>query len=141
MYKLSKRSEKKLLTCHNDLQVIIEEVLKYMDITVVQGYRSTEEQLEKYNKSYSQVKKGKHNENPSMAVDIQPYPLATENGKVIREMFYYMGGFVIGIAKRLLAENKITHDVRYGGDWNKNGKITDNNFDDLYHIELIEVIK
>ena len=27
-------------------------------------------------------------------------------------------------------------DIRWGGDWNRNGDITDNGFDDLFHFEV-----
>ena len=41
-----------------------------------------------------------------------------------------MGGMIRGIAKQLNV------NVRYGGDWDGDGKTKDNNFDDLVHIEI-----
>jgi hypothetical protein len=28
--------------------------------------------------------------------------------------------------------------LRWGGDWNRNGDLTDNNFDDLFHMEIVD---
>lgn len=137
MYKFSEISQKRLNECHQDLQTICNELIKYIDFSVVTGYRSPEEQLKKFNSGKSQLKVGKHNSKPSMAIDIKPYPLIKENGKTLREQFYFLGGFAMGIGKILYEQGIISHDVRFGGDWNKNGKIIDNTFDDLYHIELI----
>jgi hypothetical protein len=41
-----------------------------------------------------------------------------------------MGGMVRGIAKALNLK------VRWGGDWDSDGEIKDNSFDDLVHIEI-----
>jgi len=45
--------------------------------------------------------------------------------------FYFFGGFVLGIAKSM------NIPLRYGGDWNGNMDIKDENFLDLGHFELI----
>ena len=50
-----------------------------------------------------------------------------------------MQGMVKAIAKKLLEEGKITHDVRFGLDWNSNDLFEDQTFDDLPHFELIKV--
>lgn len=141
MNKLSDIGLKRKAELHPDLQLMLEYLLKYMDYTIVTGYRSPEEQLEKYNKGLSQLKVSKHNSIPSMAVDIQPYPLEMGGKKTVREQFYYLTGFAVGIGKMLLEMGLVTHDFRHGGDWNEDGKITDNKFDDLYHIELVEINK
>ena len=138
MYNFSKSSQSKLDETHCDLQKICNELIKYIDFTVVTGYRNPGEQLKKYNEGFSKVKKGKHNYKPSLAVDIQPYPLLSKTkGKSPREQFYFLAGFFMGIAKQLKAEGHITHDIRFGGDWDKDGEIADNGFDDLYHFELV----
>lgn len=137
MYKFSKNSQEKISQCHQDLQTLCNHLIKYVDFTVVTGYRSPEEQLEKYNTGKSQLKVGKHNSNPSMAIDIQPYPLLRDGKKTVREQFYFLGGYAVGVGKMLKEQGLISHDIRYGGDWNKDGKIINNGFDDLYHIELV----
>ena len=137
MYKFSENSKRKLSECHEDIQIICEHLIKYIDFTVVTGYRSPQEQLIKLKEGKSKVKVSKHNSLPSMAIDIQPYPLEVKNGKSKREQFYYLAGYFMGIAKMLKAVGTISHDVRFGGDWDKDGDIKDNSFDDLYHFELI----
>lgn len=135
MYHFSNNSKAKLEQCHHDIQIICEHLIKYIDFTVVTGHRSPEEQLKKYNQGFSKVKVGKHNSMPSMAIDIQPYPLSKDSREK-REQFYFLAGYFMGIAKMLKAVGTISHDVRFGGDWDRDGEITDNGFDDLYHFEL-----
>ncbi len=43
----------------------------------------------------------------------------------------------MGIAQKLKDEGKMTHAIRYGGDWDRDFDITDNKFQDLVHFELI----
>lgn len=76
-YKFSKRSIANLKQCHEDLQRVMNEVIKDFDITVICGHRGEKEQNEAYNSGNSNAKFGesKHNSFPSMAVDIVPYPL------------------------------------------------------------------
>jgi len=60
-------------------------------------------------------------------VDVAPYPIQWKD----RERFHYMGGIVRGVASQMGVK------VRWGGDWDSDGEIKDNNFDDLVHIELV----
>lgn len=136
MYRYSKRSKKNYDELHPDLQLILDHAIKVVDHSIIEGHRPIEEQLKAYNEGFSKVKRGKHNELPSLAVDVQPYPLS-KNEREKREQFYWLCGILYGIGKTLKAEGKISHDVRFGGDWDKDGDITDNGFDDLYHLELV----
>lgn len=136
MNRYSKKSQKHYDELHPDLQLILTHTLKIVDHSIVDGHRPPEEQLAAYNSGHSKVKFGKHNYKPARAVDVQPYPLSKDTREK-REQFYWLGGIMYGVAKTLYAEGKISHDVRFGGDWDKDGDITDNNFDDLYHLELI----
>ena len=43
-----------------------------------------------------------------------------------------MGGMIRGIGKQLGVK------IRWGGDWDSDGEIKDNNFDDLVHVEIRE---
>ena len=43
-----------------------------------------------------------------------------------------MGGMLRGIAKQL------NTNIRWGGDWDNDGEIADNSFDDLVHVELLD---
>ena len=124
MYKFGKRSRERLKGVDTKLVNVLNELIKMMDITVIEGLRSAERQKELLAKGATKVKYSKHME--GKAVDIAPYPIDWEN----RDGFYYMGGMVRGIAKQLGI------DIRFGGDWDSDGDTKDNNFDDLVHIEL-----
>lgn len=132
MPSLSPASREKLNTCHPDLQTLILEVSKEFDITVLCGHRGQREQEAAFASGTSTVNwpDSKHNPFPSQAVDISPYPI---DWKDVRR-FYYMIGYVRGVAKRLGIK------VRCGADWNGNFDIKDQNFHDLPHVEL-EVVK
>lgn len=131
----SQESFSKLSTCHLDLQAIFFEVIKSFDCIVLEGFRNQEDQDIAFNAGNSKLKwpNGKHNGQPSMAIDVAPYPIEWKNIK----RFYWFGGYVMGIAQRLKDEGKITYSLRYGGDWDSDKVIDDQNFNDLVHFELI----
>ena len=124
MYKFGKRSRKRLEGVDAKLINVLNELIKIMDVTVIEGLRSAERQKELLAKGATKVKYFKHME--GKAVDIAPYPIDWED----RERFHYMGGMVRGIARALNLK------VRWGGDWDSDGEIKDNSFDDLVHIEI-----
>ena len=95
-----------------------------MDVTIIEGKRSSERQEELLKKGATKVRYSKHMD--GKAVDLAPYPIDWKD----RERFTYMGGMVRGIAKQLGA------NVRWGGDWDSDGELKDNNFDDLVHVEI-----
>lgn len=76
-FKLSKTGAKRLSQCCEDIQNVVNEVLYYRDVSVLCGYRSNEEQNDMYKKGTSKAKAGQsaHNFNPSLAIDIVPYPI------------------------------------------------------------------
>lgn len=61
-----------------------------------------------------------------------------ERAKIIQG-FCYVAGHFMAIGKLYLMQGIITHDVRWGGDWNQNQDRLDETFDDLGHIELVDV--
>lgn len=140
-YKLSKTSKQKLATCHKDLQLIVDTVINIIDFTVLEGVRSLENQQKYFNENKSQLdginKLSKHqvtkNRNCSLAVDLAPYPI-NWNDKL---SFYYLAGIVKGVSHMLLTEKRISHKIRWGGDWNSNNNLKDQTFFDLPHFELI----
>lgn len=103
------------------------------DITVLQGHRDQVEQDAAFASGRSKLKwpNGNHNKFPSLAVDIQPYPLPERKEKLWASLAY-IAGRAIEIGKR----RGLT--VRWGGDWDSDGDLTDQNFDDLFHIEIIK---
>ena len=132
MPRFSRKSRSKLEGIDARLVLLLEEVVKYFDITVIEGKRSQERQNQLVKEGKSKTKFGKHVQ--GMAVDIAPYPIDWN----ARDDFHYLGGFVLGIAC------KMGINVRWGGDWSssslaKEQRTTkDNNFDDLVHFEIKE---
>ena len=131
----SQESFSKLSTCHLDLQALFFEAIKTFDCKILEGHRNEIDQNNAYDRGSSRLKWpfGKHNELPSMAVDVAPYPVEWKDVK----RFYFFGGYVLGIAQRLKDEGKITHGIRWGGDWNQDKRVSDQTFNDLCHFELI----
>lgn len=121
-------SKKRLSTCDKKLQTLFNEVVKHFDCSVLCGHRGEEEQNKAYKagNSQKQFPHGKHNKLPSNAVDVAPYPIDWDD----RERFQYFAGFVLGTAKQL------NINIRYGGDWDGDNDLKDNNFDDLVHFEI-----
>lgn len=117
------------------MQVLFFEVIKSFDCTILEGYRNQEDQEAAFAAGNSKLHypHGKHNNQPSLAVDAAPYPLDWKN----ISRFYWFAGYVMGIAQRLKDEGKITHAIRYGGDWDSDKEIDEDKFKDLVHFELI----
>lgn len=130
MFKFSVISKKRLETCHPDLQKVFNEVIKFVDCSVLEGHRGQERQDKFFSEGKSKVKfpNGRHNASPSNAVDITPYPVDWAD----RERQTLFAGFVLGIAKGMGI------NLRWGGDWNNDFSVMDNKFDDFPHFELMK---
>ena len=130
MPRFGKRSISRLKTCDQKLQELFYEVVKHFDCSIIEGHRGEERQNKAYADGKSKVKypNGKHNQNPSIAVDVAPYPIDWSD----RDRFHYFGGFVLGVAKEM------GMNIRWGGDWNQDTETKDNKFDDLVHFEIKE---
>lgn len=136
MPKFSQESFSKLSTCHVDLQSLFYEVIKYYDCTIIQGYRNQQEQNEAFAEGHTRLlwPHGKHNSNPSCAVDVTPYPVNLSNNNLA----LWFGGYVLGIAQKLKDEGKMSHSIRWGGAWDGLGDLdTAKMLDDLVHFELV----
>ena len=72
MYKFSKFSLSHLESVHPDLREILDEAIKIMDFRVTEGFRPEERQnqLKEEGKSKLSWPESKHNQNPSLAVDV-----------------------------------------------------------------------
>jgi len=127
--RFSKKSQAKLDTCHGSLRKVFAEVIKYVDCTILEGHRGKQLQDKYFSEGKSKVKfpKGRHNQKPSFAVDVAPYPIDWTD----RERFHLFAGFVIGIATARGVK------LRWGGDWDLDWEVNDNRFDDFPHFELI----
>lgn len=132
----AKASMDQLASCHPELQLLFNTVIDNFNCVVLEGHRNEADQNAAFLKGTSKLKFpfGKHNAIPSNAVDVAPYPVDWKNIK----RFYWFAGYVIGIADSLFAAGKMTHRIRYGGDWNRNYDITDEKgLSDLVHFELV----
>lgn len=136
MPKFSKSSHSQLETCHPELQLLFNKVIKFFDCQVLEGFRNEQDQEKAFNEGSSKLlwPNGKHNRMPSRAVDVSPYPVIWNN----LARFYWFAGFVLATAAALKEQGKMTYDIRYGGDWNRNYDITDEKgLRDLVHFELV----
>jgi len=128
MPRFGKKSKQRLETCDKRLQEVFNEVIKTVDCSVLEGHRGKDRQnaLYKEGKTKLVFPKGGHNNSPSLAVDVVPYPVDWGD----RERFHLFAGFVLGIAKSMGIK------LRWGGDWNINWFVDDNKFDDFPHFEI-----
>lgn len=150
MPNFGKRSLNLLEQCHPDLQKVLKEVIKYFDFTILDSTIRTEEEQKQFVKEgKSKTLNSKHlkrivpeyGKKYSFAVDIAPYystipHIVWED----RESFCLLAGYVLGIANYLYERGEIEHKIKFGGDWNRNNKTTDEKFSDLPHFEIIENI-
>ena len=131
-YKFSNRSIDKINTCHESLRELVYKAMDYQrfDIVVIEGHRSDERQGELKRKNLSKKSAGesKHNYFPSLAIDLMPSP-TTKWDDI--ETFKRFGEFIIGVAAGLDIL------IRWGGDWDMDGKTNDQKFNDYVHFELI----
>jgi hypothetical protein len=64
----------------------------------------------------------------SRAVDVAPYPIDWNDTR----RFDHFAGIVVGIAHRSGVK------IRWGGNWDRDNDLNDQNFNDLVHFELID---
>lgn len=141
MYYFNDRSKAKLETCHPDLVLIMNEAIKVIDFTVLEGARSDDMQKEYFAQGRSKLdgvtKKSKHQvsaDQPlSRAVDIAPWPVVWND----TSKFCFLAGVIKGVAAALYSRGEIKNRIRWGGDWNDNNDFKDQSFVDLPHFELI----
>ncbi len=141
MPRLGKSSDSKLCTCHTDIQTVFRKVIERFDYVVIYGYRGKEEQDKAFSEGKSKLKwpDSLHNKTPSMAIDVAPFDNKLNIDWNDIKRFYYFAGFVMATAQQLYEDGRITHLLRYGGDWDGDTEIKDNTFNDLGHFELIVV--
>ena len=135
MPKFSSKSFSKLSNCHPDLQAVFYEVIKTFDCTILEGFRNEIDQNMAFRRGATEKTwpNSKHNSMPALAVDVAPFPIDWSN----TNRMYWFAGYVMGVAQKLKDEGKITHTVRYGGDWDSDKDISDQGFNDLVHFELL----
>lgn len=128
MPSFSATSLQKLGTCHSQIQMVFNKVIRGFNCVILEGYRDEERQnfLNDTGKSQLRYPISKHNKVPSLAVDAMPYPVDWSD----RERITLFAGYVLGSADRMGIS------ICWGGDWDHDRQVKDNNFDDLVHFEL-----
>ena len=128
MPKFGRKSKERLNTCDSNLQKVFNEVIKHVDCSVLEGHREKDRQNKLYEEGKTKVRypDGRHNRQPSSAVDVTPYPVDWKD----RERQTLFAGFVIGVASQMGI------NLRWGGDWDQDFQVVDNRFDDFPHFEL-----
>ena len=135
-FKFGQNSREKLESCHPKLQRVMNLAISrsYVDFGISEGYRTLARQYELFKKGLSRIdginRVGKHNHNPSLAVDIY----AWVDGKAMWDDAHlgYLAGVILQCGKELGIK------LRWGGDWDRDGIIAiDHKLKDLPHYELI----
>ena len=134
-YQFGSTSLARLGTCDPRLQVVMKAAIAQglIDMTVTEGHRDQETQDKYFSQGKSRIKfpHGKHNSFPSRAVDVAPFV----GGELSYDQRHccYMAGLIMGIARTLGIK------LRWGGNWDQDGEpVTDQDFQDLVHFELVE---
>lgn len=143
MYKFGIASEQRLKKAHPDLQLIYRTYLKHtrIDIGIAESHRSVELQFKYFKKGLSKIdgkkRLGKHNYLPALAIDFYPFV----NGKACYDLetVSHVAGGLIMVSELLYEQGLVTHKLRWGGNWDRDGIILiDQSFDDRPHTELIK---
>ena len=128
MPRFSSRSLIALRQAHPKLQEVAYRAIERHDFTVICGHRGRAEQEAAYRKGTSNARFGQspHNFTPSLAIDIVPYPLDWDDTAAFKKM----GDVFMSCAREL----KIP--VRWGADWDRDDRHSDESFLDWPHFEL-----
>lgn len=108
--------------------------MSLIDFGIAEGYRTVERQQKLFKAGKSKIngidRKGKHNYEPSKAVDIYAWVNGSTNYDT--NVLCYIAGVIQTCGDLLDIE------IRWGGNWDSDGVIiTDQSFDDLVHFELL----
>lgn len=142
MPKFSEESLRNLETVNPRLRAVFEEVIKTRDCKVLCGKRGKIAQDAAFTagRSKTPYPLSKHNTEPfSDAIDVVPYPIVWPSlGQKPEELAKNMGRFYLFIGYVLRVAEEMGVHIRCGADWDGDGEIKDQNWDDLPHFELID---
>jgi peptidoglycan L-alanyl-D-glutamate endopeptidase CwlK len=134
----SAQSKGRLNTCDPRLQDILNEAIKIVDITILEGHRGQIKQDAAFASGHSKLRwpHGKHNSFPSRAVDIAPFVIDT--GIDWKDLIAF--GRVMGVVQAVAHAKGIR--LRFGLDWDGDFRSVDvdpdESFMDAPHIELVD---
>jgi len=133
MNKFGQASLRELSTADARFQRLSRKVLAIKDHSIIKGHRGKEEQNAAFNATPQRSKlpwpKGNHNDIPSKALDVRTYP-SPDDEQALREDQLYLLGLYKGVA------SEMGIPLRTGADWDRDGEIADNGFDDFFHVEI-----
>ena len=136
MQKYGSKSRSKLATTHPDLQLIFNEAIKSVDITIMEGVRALKRQEELVRTGMSKTLNSKHLKNAddgtSHAVDAALWKVVWED----RDKFVYLGGFILALARKMYENGEISHILTWGGDWDSDQNFREHSLFDGPHFEL-----
>lgn len=118
-------------TSDSRLNKIGDIVLTVKDHSVVKGHRGQVEQHQAFVDGHSKLDwpDGNHNALPSKAQDVRSYPFPDKKHEQREEQLYLLGLYR-GVAAMMGVP------LRTGADWDRDGEILDNGFDDFFHVEI-----
>lgn len=131
MYFFGEKSKRELATCDLRLQIICNRAILARDFSVLKGFRNEKDQNKAFADGFSKVAFpfGDHNKLPSDAIDLAPYPWDFTNPDM--PALYVFAGFILGIAH----EHSVA--LQWGGDWDMDNDLHDQEFFDLYHFAVV----
>ena len=154
------RSQRERATSDARLNEVGDIVLEIKNHSVLKGHRDQYDQHAAFTSDPQRSKldwpDGKHNELPSKAQDVRTYPnpptsslaedfaalekydssplfkrvLETLRAQPLREDQLYLLGLYKGVSHML------GYKFRTGADWDRDGEIADNGFEDFFHVEV-----
>ena len=131
-------SKRRLVTCHAILQELMYRVVERRDCFVACGHRGEEAQMVAF-EARPQLSKvawpdSNHNKTPSMAVDTCPWPEQWDS----EAAFVELSEIVKDEWAKMVAEGVTQdYDLRWGGDWDGDGNVDENDSWDKPHWELV----
>lgn len=134
MFKFSKTSRERLETCDGALIQVMEDALRAseVDFGIAEGHRSKERQMRLFMDGKTKIdgvkRKGKHNHEPSQAVDIYAWVNGKSNYKT--NYLLYLGGIIKATGYHLGVR------IRSGFNFDQDGELLEQSFDDLVHHEI-----
>lgn len=132
MYRFGETSERRLATVDSRLQEALHLAMstQVMDFTIVCGHRDELSQQMAFNNGTSKKTwpHSKHNEYPSKAVDVAPWPIDWRD--------HYSFSRLAGIIEACARIHGL--QLRWGGDWDRDGGSRDQSFMDIGHLEIVE---
>lgn len=153
------RSLQKLSNCHPHLQEVFPLALNWcpFDMTIVFGWRGEEAQEEAFRLGNSEKRwpESKHNKFMKVDGDLVPQSLAVDAGPWLLNpntdkfgipwrpefddprAFSVMSGCVFAAHAFINERDGTNIQMRWGGDWDRDGLTIDQKFMDLAHFELI----